>query len=109
MEAKLKEDEVLRNINLNAHKDEEKYCQIVEPLIDVLLSLYSEDDEETKAKLVQEYQEMTASYIAKEKNNGEWGKDEIRQCIVGIEKFCIRGRAATTTPNQNIAAIVRTR
>lgn len=110
MEAKLKENDVLRNINLNAFKDKEKYCQMVEPIIDVLLSMYSENDEEAKAKLVQEYQEMTSSYIAKERNTGkEWEKDEIRECIVGIEKFCIRSRSATTTPNENIAAVVRTR
>ena len=110
MEKKLRENEVLRNINLLAFKDKKVYCQVVEPLIDVLLLLHSADDNETKEKLVQEFDEMTSSYVAKEqKKNQEWDKDEIRACIIGIEKFCIRSDSATTTPSENISAVVRSR
>lgn len=110
MEKKLREKDVLRNINLVAFKDKKVYCRVVEPLIDVLLLLHSANDNETKEKLVQEFEEMTASYVAKKKkNNKEWEKDEIRECIFAIEKFCDRSSPATTTPTENISAIVRTR
>lgn len=109
MEKKLRENDVLRNINLLAFKDKKVYCQVVEPLIDVLLLLHSAHDNETKERLVQEFDEMTASYVAKKKKKNQWDKDEIRQCIIGIEKFCICSDSATTTPSENISAVVQSR